>query len=39
LSLAEKLWRADRAACGETAPGGKLRDQTALDLIMNKLAS
>ncbi len=34
LSLAEKLWHADRAAC----PAGPA-DQTALDLIMNKLAS
>jgi tetratricopeptide (TPR) repeat protein len=34
LSLAEKLWRADRAACAER-PG----DLNALDLIMNKLAS
>jgi hypothetical protein len=34
LSLAEKLWHAERTACGEK-PG----DLNALDLIMNKLAS
>jgi predicted Zn-dependent protease len=34
LSLAAKLWRADRAACA-----GGPATQTALDLIMNKLAS
>jgi tetratricopeptide (TPR) repeat protein len=34
LSLAEKLWHVDRAAC----PAGP-EDQSALDLIMNKLAS
>ncbi len=34
LSLAEKLWRADRAACAEK-PG----DLNALDLIMSKLTS
>jgi tetratricopeptide (TPR) repeat protein len=34
LSLAERLWRADRAACA-----GRPADQTALELIMNKLVS
>jgi tetratricopeptide (TPR) repeat protein len=34
LSLAEKIWQADRAACGDRS-----RELNALDLIMNKLVS
>jgi tetratricopeptide (TPR) repeat protein len=39
LSLAEKLWRADRVACADRSSGEKPGDRTVLDLIMNKLAS